>query len=440
MAEEKNVYKFEFDISELEGKAKRVQELLDQITKGRAEGKNTAELEQRLMREFEGMEKFAKGAKHAKDETGEFKGKVDELSSGMQIFGGAIGGTLGNLGNFVHMLSTGGKASAAIVAALVSLAAGSAIYKQLARDAREAAMAIESVADAQRKQRDQALTFQERVAQDANKVGIYGGARSLAAEAGAMSVTGIPEQAAIFATLASKLGGLTDEDTQRLLAGYFASGQTASLSGDSKADAETIKKLVEAGGQPGSAKILEGVRRDWVEVTKRRVVPPAPPRMTDRDTRLQVIAREMGLNQAEIKLIERIMSSPVDNVRSDAALEPMFEKDLSTWQWTKFEAGWNKGNQTPEQELENDDFYRFAEANRVRLPGTNLDLAEAVRVAERVMRGSPPGSNPAMRPSTPIIVPVTTNIGTQIGTGGNPLLKPTRTPAPNESFSRRSSE
>jgi hypothetical protein len=156
MADRGEVLRYELDISDVEAKAKRVQELTEQIARGRTGGKDTAELEHALSAELDGMGRLARQTGQSASETTKLVRQKQRLAQVVSLLGGRFGGLVRQLGSMVEMLVAGGRAAVGFGAALagltVAVGAINSIQAALRQLREEQEQLNQSIADFRQKQ------------------------------------------------------------------------------------------------------------------------------------------------------------------------------------------------------------------------------------------------------------------------------------------------
>lgn len=118
MAEQREVFKVDFDVSDVERKLARVRELMEQISAGRAAGGDVTRFERELEVEFQSMGKLGQATRDTGGATGDLIKQKEKLASVVGLLGGRFGGTIGQLGNMVELLLLGGGAAAGFAGVL----------------------------------------------------------------------------------------------------------------------------------------------------------------------------------------------------------------------------------------------------------------------------------------------------------------------------------
>ena len=141
----------------------------------------------------------------------------------------------------------------------------------------------------------------------AGKLGIFGAAEGVASNANALMQQGVPRDIAEFGSIAQQMGGLSDEQRARVMAGFAAGGKKAELTGNMAADATTLRQLEAAGATPQASGIMARIVQD-MGMQARREALPANAFGVDETMRTIAaeIAKKDGLNEADAQALSRI--------------------------------------------------------------------------------------------------------------------------------------
>lgn len=138
MADEHEILKYSFDITDVEAKAQRILELQQQIATAKGKGEQTTELESQLNREIDGLGKLGTETKKTTGATEDLVRQKDKLAGVTRVLGARFGGMIGDLGGVVELLMQGGKAAVAFGGALAGVSAGVILYQKLKQSITEA--------------------------------------------------------------------------------------------------------------------------------------------------------------------------------------------------------------------------------------------------------------------------------------------------------------
>jgi translation initiation factor 1 (eIF-1/SUI1) len=150
MAEEREILKYELDLTEFEAKVARVAQLTEQLKTKRAAGADTAEVEQQIVVEVQGLERVA--AVHREVENVTRKGGTateelirskQKLASVVSLVGGQFGGEIGHLANLVALFTTAGPLIAAVAAGLAGLGGLVQVFRSIAEEVKKANAELE---------------------------------------------------------------------------------------------------------------------------------------------------------------------------------------------------------------------------------------------------------------------------------------------------------
>lgn len=143
MADEKEILRYQLDISDVEAKAARIQQLVADIARTQAGGGNTAELEATLGREVVGLANFARESNRAGGAAGELIRNKQKLAAVVAMTGGEFGGLVSRLGTVVTLLLSMGPAVAGVAAGLAGLSIAQGVWRGIAEEAERARKAAE---------------------------------------------------------------------------------------------------------------------------------------------------------------------------------------------------------------------------------------------------------------------------------------------------------
>lgn len=151
MAEEREILRYEFDISDVESKVVRLKQLQEEIAGKRQEGGDTSGLEQELMREVDGLTQLRRKQNEASHSTEELTRQKEKLANVVNLVGGSFGPLVGQLGDVVELMMSGGTAAMGLGGAMAGLAAISVAAETLRDRLAEANAEVEKLAEAKRK-------------------------------------------------------------------------------------------------------------------------------------------------------------------------------------------------------------------------------------------------------------------------------------------------
>ncbi|HUU97084.1 MAG TPA: hypothetical protein VM487_15200 [Phycisphaerae bacterium] len=138
MPSEEEILKYTLDVSDVEAKAGRLNELLEQIKAKRAAGGDASELEAQVGKELDGLGKLADKEKEAAGATEDLLGQKQKLTAVVRLLGGEFSRVVGNLGGVVALLTSMGPAAAGATAALVGISVVTAGYQKFNEELQKA--------------------------------------------------------------------------------------------------------------------------------------------------------------------------------------------------------------------------------------------------------------------------------------------------------------
>jgi hypothetical protein len=137
-SEEREILKYELDLTDFEAKAARAQQLVEQIKAKRTAGGDSSELEQQLGKELEAFQKLVPSQKEAKDATEQLIASKHKLASVVSLVGGQFGGEIGQVANLVSILGTAGTTVGGVAAGLAAMAILIQVFRSIAEEAKKA--------------------------------------------------------------------------------------------------------------------------------------------------------------------------------------------------------------------------------------------------------------------------------------------------------------
>jgi len=138
MPSEEEILKYTLDLSDVEAKAARLIELLEQIKAKRAAGGDASELEAQVSKELDGLGKLAEKAKETAGATEELLKQKHKLAAVMRTLGSDSSALVGDLGGVIELLMQGGKSAITFGGALAGISAAVIVYQKLRDAIREA--------------------------------------------------------------------------------------------------------------------------------------------------------------------------------------------------------------------------------------------------------------------------------------------------------------
>lgn len=138
MPNEEEILRFKFDLTDVEAKVKRLQQLLEEIKAKRAAGEDVSKLEVQFNKELDGLSAVTRKQEQASTSTQDLIKQKEKLANVVQLVGGRFSGMIGALGGVVELLLAGGRAAIGLGAALIGLTAGIAVIQKIRDAAKEA--------------------------------------------------------------------------------------------------------------------------------------------------------------------------------------------------------------------------------------------------------------------------------------------------------------
>ena len=134
---------YKLDLTDVEVKARRLQQIAEEIKAKRGRGEDTSVLEEGLKKEIDGFGRLIPAKQKDKSATDDVIRSKEKLAQTVALLGGSFGGLIGNLGGVVELLTAGGTASLSLGVALAGLTTGIAYLSRLREEAERAADAQE---------------------------------------------------------------------------------------------------------------------------------------------------------------------------------------------------------------------------------------------------------------------------------------------------------
>ena len=311
----KDVFKYELDITDIEQKAQRVLALLDQVQKGRASGANTSGVEAELTKikaaldalEQKGAKASGGGAAGAGAAAEQAAEKFEKLGSatadageelfdferkGEKLVKGALGALSPQLAGAADMAIDLAEGFTKISPALLGVAGvGAAVglvtfaLQQMSIAARDAQEKLERLSEAQKALREKAVQGQGSFADELLKVGVSGGAQGANEAFMRLTSGGMPQamahQVALAGTFAQANGLPFNE--QQFAAGLTRAGGQMPGAENAMQFGAVVRQLMSAGGQAGANARLRDYLADRGAATAFENIgtPSATPGMTE---------------------------------------------------------------------------------------------------------------------------------------------------------------
>ncbi len=222
---EDEIMRFEFDITDVENKAKQVKTLLDDIAKARTEGVDTTDLEKKLSDELALLRETNAATSKASGSTEELAKHKDKLANAVALVGGQFGGLVGQLGTVGELLIQGSRGAIAFGAALGGIAILTKIITDLENQWKAVAEAEREATDAAREYRRENQGSDQAIADVLQRAGVLtqDNLTGAANRRSQLRRAGFSEQQATAVAAQAQIEGLSS-DEQRLVAQLAAQG------------------------------------------------------------------------------------------------------------------------------------------------------------------------------------------------------------------------
>jgi len=250
MGEQREVLRYELDITDVESKTRKMEELLVQLKARRAAGEDVSELEAQISREAEGLTNVTAAWRRCGNATEDVIRQKDKLAQTVSLLGGRFGGLVGQLGSVAELLVSAGRAAIGFGVALASITGVITLYQHLKHEIAGAVEQQEKLNEAQRQGKREQMGTAATMAEGLAAWGAGGRAdeeaswdmrRELmrqygfnpeqarrAAEIATAAGIGSPEEAAVLSELMRSGAQVTSrEDAQRAMAAAQEGGEYA---------------------------------------------------------------------------------------------------------------------------------------------------------------------------------------------------------------------
>lgn len=317
MAGEREILKYEIDLTDVEAKARRLLELKQQIDSTRGSGGDSGALEQELRDTAGGFEEVARGGKRATEELFDFERKGEKVVKGVL---GVMSPQLAAAADMAIDLAEGfNKVSPALLAvagAGAAIGVITAAMQSMVAAAQAAIEKMERLSEAQRKMRDASVNSRAEFADAALKLGIDPAAGSAAMNSRMIQLTqgqgtGMQEmplqmakETAKAAVFAASRG--MEFDDRKFAAGLAkARGEMPTFNSPGEYQA-VVTTLMRAGDNPDAQRVLSSYLNANLQKTRREnaALPmgDVAPMAVDADTILdEKVARgDITAQQAEL--------------------------------------------------------------------------------------------------------------------------------------------
>ncbi|MCC6360402.1 MAG: hypothetical protein IT450_16810 [Phycisphaerales bacterium] len=262
---------YKLDITDVEAKAARMQDLLGKIASGRAAKQDTSELEKQLLGEMEAMSKSTGKTKEADSAIQTLVKQKEKLGSVVGLLGGQFGGLIGQLGNVIELFVVFGTVAAVPAALIAGVTALVGLYNSQAAAMKEAADEAERLLEAQKKLSEAGRSEEDTIRPQLEAAGVYGKTTETLKRAVALAAGGVGSkedaiQQAIFESI-----GLSEEDAAAAMRGRLL-GADVGLGADRRENIGKLRRAAAAGRSSAGAAAYEahrfeteGAGRQWAQ-------------------------------------------------------------------------------------------------------------------------------------------------------------------------------
>lgn len=267
MAGQPEVMRYELDITDVQAKAARIQDLLGKIASGRARGVATDELERQLENEFNALAKSTGKTKEAQSSIEQLIKQKEKLGSVIAILGGQFGGFVGQLGNVAELFINLGRAAvlpAAVIAGVTLLAK---LWHDASEEARKAREEQDKLAAAEERRRQAGRNAQASIAEKAREFGVAGISQAAAERSRELQERGLVAEFADFQAILEAMGYAPD-DAAAAMRGKMVGGDAALGRSANERDRK-IRELIRLGSRPESLRFEEAFRTDTGDTARR---------------------------------------------------------------------------------------------------------------------------------------------------------------------------
>ena len=267
MADEREILKYQLDVSDVEAKVARVNQLTASITEGRARGEDTSVLEQQLGRELDAMGKIAPATKKAGDEMFDFDRKGEKAAKSI------LGLLNPSLAQAVDLLIDVGEGAAHVSGSLAAMAGVGALlggivtlFERMKRQAEEAKKAIDAQLAAMAKLREAGAAERQGLVSELAALGVStaGGDEQRTGQRFGRVLPGREDLARNIAVAQGiATANKIDFDPNVFLAGLSSTGfkPAAFEAGDAEANVAMVRKILAAGATPSAAQLSDTFER-----------------------------------------------------------------------------------------------------------------------------------------------------------------------------------
>lgn len=148
MSGEKEVLRYELDVTDVEAKAARLQQLLADLKAKSASGEDTSELERQISVELDELGRLAQAKKKDSSATEDLIRQKEKLGNVVAVAGGQFGGMISAIGGAVEAITRFGKAGAVVA---IVIGAFTAVAKAVEHSKNKVMEATKALVDYNRK-------------------------------------------------------------------------------------------------------------------------------------------------------------------------------------------------------------------------------------------------------------------------------------------------
>ena len=307
MGEQREVLRYELDITDVESKTRKMEELLVQLKAKRAAGDDTSELEAQISREADSLTNVTKAWRRCGDATEDVIRQKDKLAQTVSLLGGRFGGLVGQLGSVAELLVSAGRAAIGFTVALAGVTGVIAIYQKLRDELRKTVEEQERLNEAQRQGKREQMGTAATIAEGLADLGAGGRANEDAAwdmKRELMRQYGFSPEEAQRAAVMATAAGIGRPEEAAALSGLMRSGARV-------ASGEDARRAVAAAQEGGEyARALKAVQaRGQGEAARRykaqgEVMPANAPHLTPEELLYEALVSEGKINPEEMPFEE----------------------------------------------------------------------------------------------------------------------------------------
>ncbi len=308
MSSSPEIMSYKLDITDVEAKAARMQDLLGKIASGRAAKQDTSELEKQLLGEMDALSKSTGKTKEAESAIQTLVRQKEKLGSVVSVLGGQFGGIVGQLGNIVELFVSFGAAAVVPAATVASLAALTLGYNQLADAIRRAVEERDRLADREKSEIEKGISLQASMVKEREAIGIVDDGHRAAQRVVELGRQGWDRDVAKVAVNAGDvLGGISPEEEQAVMAGFVITGMRDRFSGDRQKDQQLARSMLDRGRRPDAQKAIRGY---YAGTSNAAIIESLDIDVSggNREAELRRVAHDRDLSADDLKVLRREMT------------------------------------------------------------------------------------------------------------------------------------